>query len=69
MLYNQEQRQLMIWKQKGAVKTVWSVILLLNLGAKLVRRDVHKKVSRKLNINLNTNSILENSESYMYNKK
>lgn len=67
MLYNQEQRQLIIWEQKDAVKTFWSMMLLLNLGSKLIRRDIHQRVSKALNINLSAETVLKNDESYLHN--
>lgn len=67
MLYNQNQRQLIIWEQKDSVKTVMSMMLLASLGSKILRREMQRWVTKKLNINLSASTVLENSESYQHN--
>lgn len=43
MIYNQKQRQLIIWDQKRSGKKFLSLFLLLNLGIRIVLRDLTHK--------------------------
>ena len=39
MIYNQKQRQLMIWDQRGVRNSMKSLFLLLNLGVRIALRN------------------------------
>lgn len=43
MIYNQKQRQLIIWDQRGTREKFTSYFLLFNLGIRLVVRDMYKR--------------------------
>ncbi|MFC0875424.1 hypothetical protein ACE01N_02470 [Saccharicrinis sp. FJH2] len=45
MIYNQKQRQLIIWDQRGTREKFVSYFLLFNLGLRLMVRDAFRKIS------------------------
>ena len=45
MIYNQKQRQLIIWDQRGTREKFVSYFLLFNLGLRLMVRDAFRKLS------------------------
>lgn len=50
MIYNQKQRQLIIWDQKRSGRKLVSLILLLDLGLRIVLRDFSKKYSNAVKV-------------------
>lgn len=45
MIYNQKQRQLIIWDQKRSGRKFLSLILLMDLGIRIIFRDFSRKYS------------------------
>ncbi|MFB6318237.1 hypothetical protein [Saccharicrinis sp. FJH54] len=44
MIYNQKQRQLIIWDQRGTREKFVSYFLLFNLGLRLMVRDAFRRL-------------------------
>jgi len=45
MIYNQKQRQLIIWDQRGTREKFVSYFLLFNLGLRLMVRDAFRRLN------------------------
>lgn len=50
MLYNQKQRQLIIWDQRGDKDAINSMLLFIDLASKLTRRHIARKVRQFINL-------------------
>jgi hypothetical protein len=50
MLYNQNQRQLLIWDQRGDKDAINSMLLFIDLASKLTRRHIARKVRQFINL-------------------
>lgn len=47
MLYNQQQRQMMIWEQRNTRRAISGSLLLVHLGLKIIGRNLGKRINRE----------------------
>lgn len=63
MIYNQKQRQLIIWDQKKSGRKFLSLVLLMDLGIRIVFRDTIQKYGNAVkagNYSLDSQTIINN---------
>ena len=50
MLYNQKQRQLIIWDQRGDIDALNSMLLFIDFASKLTRRHIARKFKQFISL-------------------